>query len=267
MNNPYLSPPYRPTPGIARLATLRIIPYLIFTFDFRMSTQQPKPTSVLLVDDDMVFVKIVQHHLQKFQDHEFKMVWKDNVEDALEETKANHSLDIIITDYQLGGATGLDFCLQLNQLNCPIPIIFITSTRDVKLAIEAMKLGVEDFLVKDDMTESLLPRTILNVLDRVKRHKQMQAVEKRLLIAEKQAEAIRQLVVTVCHEFNNPLAAIKISSDLLQRQQLSDDDMLQLKQFEEHFEHIDSEIKRLRDINFEKYEFRDLNTSGESTAT
>ncbi|HEY5615802.1 MAG TPA: response regulator [Bacteroidota bacterium] len=225
-----------------------------------MNPQPAKTTNVLLVDDDMAFVKIVQHHLQKYQDHEYKLIWKDNVEAAIEETKKNPSLDIIITDYQFAGATGLDFCLQLNQLNNETPIIFITSTRDVKLAIEAMKLGVEDFLVKDDLTESLLPRTILNVLDRVQRHKQLQTVEKRLLIAEKQAEAIRELVVTVCHEFNNPLAAIKISSDLVQRQQLAPDDKTLMKKFEEHFVHIDTEIKRLRDINFEKYEFRKLST-------
>ncbi|HEY4612721.1 MAG TPA: response regulator [Bacteroidota bacterium] len=230
-----------------------------------MTTQPDKTSNVLLVDDDMAFVKIVQHHLQKYQDHEFKLVWKDNIEDALEETKTNTSLDIIITDYQFAGATGLDFCLQLSQLNSEIPVIFITSTRDYKLAIEAMKLGVEDFLVKDDLTESLLPRTILDVLERVKRHKQLQTVEKRLLIAEKQAEAIRQLVVTVCHEFNNPLAAIKISSDLVQRQQLAPDDKERMKQFEEYFIHIDTEIKRLRDISFEKYEFRKLPTSSDSS--
>jgi DNA-binding NtrC family response regulator len=223
-----------------------------------MMPQAPKTTSVLLVDDDVAFVKIVQHYLQKYQDHEFKLIWKDNVEDALEAAAGTPAPDIIITDYQFSGATGLDFCLQLNQLNSEIPIIFLTSTRDYKLAIEAMKLGVEDFLVKDDLTESLLPRTILNVLDRVKRHQQMEAVEKRLMIAEKQAEAIRQLVVTVCHEFNNPLAAIKISSDLVQRQPLSDADKQRMKKFEEFFVQIDDEIKRLRDINFEKYEFRHL---------
>lgn len=226
-----------------------------------MSSETAKKTNVLLVDDDVAFVKIVQHHLQKYQDHEFKVIWKDNVEDAIDETKANSTIDIIITDYQFAGATGLDFCLQLNQLNNQTPIIFITSMRDVKLAIEAMKLGVDDFLVKDDLTESLLPRTILNVLERVKHHQQLIAVEKRLLIAEKQAEAIRQLVVTVCHEFNNPLAAIKISSDLVQRQQLTTDDKKEMKKFEEFFVQIDTEIKRLRDINFEKYEFRSLSTS------
>lgn len=228
-----------------------------------MSTSSTKPINVLLVDDDRGFVKIVQHHLQKFQDQEFKLTWKESVEDALAEVKNSPAIDIIITDYQLPGATGLDFCLQLNQMNCEIPIIFITSTRDFKLAVEAMKLGVEDFLVKDDLTESLLPKTILNVVERVERRKQIHAVEKRLTIAEKQAEAIRQLVVTVCHEFNNPLAAIKISSDLLQRQQLPDNAKTLLKQFETYFEQIDTEIKRLRDLSFKKYEFRTLPTSSE----
>jgi DNA-binding NtrC family response regulator len=223
-------------------------------------TAPQKITHVLLVEDDTAFVKIVQNHLQKFQDHEFKMVWKDNVGDALQEIEANPGIDIIITDYQFSGASGLDFCLQLNQLNSQIPIIFITATGDVKLVIEAMKLGVEEFLVKDDLTDSLLPRTILNVLERVKRHKQMQAVEKRLLIADKQSEALRELVVTVCHEFNNPLAAIKISADLIQRQQLTLEDAIRMKSFEEYFSQIDREIKRLRDISFEKYEFRSLST-------
>jgi FixJ family two-component response regulator len=228
-----------------------------------MSTQPP--IRILLVDDDVNFVKIIQHHLQKFQEQEFTTIWKQTVEDALAEVNAKTPLDVIITDYQLPGATGLDFCLQLNQLNCQIPIIFITSTRDFKLAIEAMKLGVEDFLVKDDLTESLLPKTILNVLERVARRKQMQAVEKRLMIAEKQAEAIRQLVVTVCHEFNNPLAAIKISADLLQRQPLEEADQKLLKQFDEYFDRIDAKIKRLRDISFEQYEFRNLHHAAETT--
>ncbi len=229
-----------------------------------MSTPSTRPINVLLVDDDLGFVKIIQHHLQKFQDQEFKIVWKQSVEEALEEVHKNSSLDIIITDYQLPGATGLDFCLQLSQMRCNIPIIFITSTRDVKLAVEAMKLGVEDFLVKDDLTESLLPKTIVNVLERVERRKQMQAVEKRLTIAEKQAEAIRQLVVTVCHEFNNPLAAIKISSDLMLRQPLPEEHKKLLQQFETYFEQIDTEIKRLRDLSFEKYEFRNLSASSTS---
>jgi FixJ family two-component response regulator len=206
----------------------------------------------MLVDDDISFAKIVQHLLQQFQNRDFKLIWKESVEDALQEVKQNSTIDLILTDYVFPGSSGLEFCLQLNQMNSEIPIVFVTATRDFKLAIEAMKLGVEDFLIKEDLAESLLPRTIINVLDRARMHKQIKAVEKRMLIAEKRAEAIRELVVTVCHEFNNPLAAIKISADLIRRHDLSDDDRTVLKEFEESFQKIESEVKRLRDISFER---------------
>jgi CheY-like chemotaxis protein len=214
-----------------------------------------KAITVLLADDDIGFAKIVQHQLQFFQNREFHLIWKESVEEALQEIQANHTIDLILTDYVFPGSNGLEFCLQLNQMNSEIPIVFVTATRDFKLAIEAMKLGVEDFLIKEDLAESVLPRTILNVLDRVRMHKQIRAVEKRMMIAEKRAEAIRELVVTVCHEFNNPLAAIKISADLIRRQSPSEEDKDLLKGFEENFQKIESEVKRLRDISFERIDF------------
>lgn len=220
-----------------------------------------KTITVLLVDDDIGFAKVVQQQLKQFQNREFKLIWKESVENALVEIQTNPSVDLILTDYVFPGSNGLEFCLQLNQMNSEIPIVFVTATRDFKLAIEAMKLGVEDFLIKEDLAESLLPRTILNVLERVRMHKQIKAVEKRMLIAEKRAEAIRELVVTVCHEFNNPLAAIKISADLIHRQALTDEDKSLLKVFEDNFQKIESEVKQLRDISFERIEFHDSQVS------
>ncbi|HTY37228.1 MAG TPA: response regulator [Bacteroidota bacterium] len=219
------------------------------------SQRSPKPIVVLLADDDIGFAKIVQRQLQLFQNREFHLIWKESVEEALQELQSTKNIDLILTDYVFPGTNGLEFCLQLNQMNSDIPIVFVTATRDFKLAIEAMKLGVEDFLIKEDLAESVLPRTILNVLDRVRMHKQIRAVEKRMLIAEKRAEAIRELVVTVCHEFNNPLAAIKISADLIRRQAPTDEDKKLLKGFEENFQKIESEVKRLRDISFERIDF------------
>jgi DNA-binding NtrC family response regulator len=219
------------------------------------STTSPKPITVLLADDDIGFAKIVQDQLQQFQNREFKLIWKENVDEALQEIQSNHSIDLIVTDYVFPGTNGLEFCLQLNQMNSEIPIVFLTATRDFKLAIEAMKLGVEDFLIKEDLSESVLPRTILNVLERVRMQKQIRAVEKRMFIAEKRAEAIRELVVTVCHEFNNPLAAIKISADLIRRQALNDEERNLLKTFEQNFQKIESEVKRLRDFSFERIDF------------
>jgi FixJ family two-component response regulator len=222
---------------------------------------QKKHIQVLLVDDDTVFAKATQVFLNKYHRHKFILIWKDSVESALAEIAQNQGIDIILTDYYFPTSNGLEFCLQLDELGRAIPIIFLTATRDFKLAVEAMKLGVEDFLLKTEMNETLLPRTIISVLDRVKIRKQKQAIEKRLAMAENQAQAIRELVVTVCHEFNNPLAAVKISFDLLLRQALQKDEFEILESFESRFNKIDTEIKRLRDLNFERINFHGENPS------
>ena len=214
-----------------------------------------KVISVLLVEDDSTFVKVVQHQLKRFQAREFNLTWRDSVEEAMAELRRNSKFDVILTDYNFPTSNGLEFCLQLNQMGNETPIVFITATRDIKLAIEAMKLGVEDFLHKEDLTESHLPRTLVNVVDHVAMRKQMLAVEKRMNIAENRAQAIRELVVTVCHEFNNPLAAIKISSDLIQRQPLSAEDKSLMKQLDKSLAKIETEIKHLRDVTFEKIDF------------
>jgi FixJ family two-component response regulator len=225
------------------------------------SNDGANPVRILLVEDDAVFAKIVQTVLKVFKQRTLAVIWKDSVESALIEITNNQDIDIIITDYYFPTSNGLEFCLQLNQAGRSIPIIFLTGVHDFKLAVEAMKLGVEDFLVKDNFDRTNLPRTILSILDRVHLRKHKQAVEKRLAMAENRAQAIRELVVTVCHEFNNPLAAVKISFDLLQRQNTEKLPSGLLKDFESHFHAIDSEIKRLRDLNFERIDFHGTKSS------
>jgi FixJ family two-component response regulator len=218
------------------------------------------PVHILFVDDDAGFARIIQTVFGLFKQRTFIFTWKESVESALIEIAQNQEIDIILTDYYFPTSNGLEFCLQLNQMERSVPIVFLTGAHDFKLAVEAMKLGVEDFLVKDNFDQTHLPRTILSILDRVHLRTHKQAVEKRLIMAEDRAQAIRELVVTVCHEFNNPLAAVKISFDLLQRQNLGTVPQETMKSFESRFNTIDSEIKRLRDLNFERVDFHGDNT-------
>jgi FixJ family two-component response regulator len=220
---------------------------------------QSNPIRVLLADDDVTFSKIVRVILERYQQHTFSIVWKNSIESALAEIRENQKYDVILLDYNFPTSNGLEFCLQLEKRGYSIPIIFLTGSRDFKLAVEAMKLGVEDFLLKEDLDGAHLPRTILSILDRVYLRKQKQAIAKRLAMAENHDQAIRELVVTVCHEFNNPLAAVKISFDLLRRMTLGTVAPDVMQTFENRFNTIDSEIKLLRDLNFEQIDFHGKN--------
>ncbi|HEX7573797.1 MAG TPA: response regulator, partial [Bacteroidota bacterium] len=146
---------------------------------------------------------------------------------------------------------GLEVTRQIREKNIDIPIIFLTSNRDFRLAIEAMKFGVEDYLVKDEAVDSVLPRTIVNILERVRLKKRIAERVKADLIAKNRTNAIKELIVTVCHEFNNPLAAIKISTDILLRQALSPGERTLVEAMDRNVGLVEREIARLRDLDFD----------------
>lgn len=211
----------------------------------------PRPIRVLFVDDDTSYMAVAQHLLSKYQGMKFDILWKQNGREALEVLLKNPEIDLILMDYHLPEDNGLEVTRQIRVKNIDIPIIFLTSNRDFRLAIEAMKYGVEDYLVKDEAVDSVLPRTIVNILERVRLKKQIAERVKADLLAKNRTNAIRELIVTVCHEFNNPLAAIKISTDILLRQSLTDAERSLVEGMDRNVGLVEREIARLRDLDFD----------------
>ena len=209
------------------------------------------PIRLLFVDDDTSYMAVAQHLLSKYQGTRFDILWKQNGRGALEVLEKNPEIDLILMDYHLPEHNGLEVTRQIREKNIDIPIIFLTSNRDFRLAIEAMKFGVEDYLVKDEAVDSVLPRTIVNILERVHLKKRIAERGKADLIAKNRTNAIKELIVTVCHEFNNPLAAIKISTDILLRQALSPGERTLVEAMDRNVGLVEKEIARLRDLDFD----------------
>lgn len=214
--------------------------------------ETPDVINILFVDSDTSYMAVAQYHLSRFQGKKFNVVWKQDGSAAIEELKTNPALHLAVIAYYLPEVNGLEVTKAIREQNIDIPIIFLTSSKDFDLAIEVMRLGVEDYLIKDEAVESVLPRTIINILERVLLKRKIAMQQKAELIARKRTEAIKELVVTVCHEFNNPLAAIKISTDILLRQQLPPNEKKLVEELDNHIALVEKEISKLRDINFER---------------
>jgi FixJ family two-component response regulator len=155
-------------------------------------------------------------------------------------------------DYFFPHENGVEIAKTLAGKNFGLPIILLTSNKDFRIAIEAMKYGVEDYLLKEEAVDSILPRTIVSVLERKKLDRQRLEAEKQERLTHKANEAIQELIVTMCHEFNNPLAAIKISTDILLRQKVSEDQKATLVKLNSHINHLEKQIIKLRDLNVAK---------------
>jgi DNA-binding NarL/FixJ family response regulator len=214
----------------------------------RVIMETSSPINLLFIDDDPSYMAVAQHLLSKYQGRRFNIQWKQDGTAALEYLRAKLPADMLLIDYYLPEMNGLEVTKAIRQENIDVPIIFLTSNRDFRLAIEVMKYGVEDYIVKDEAVDSVLPRTILNILERVRLKRQITDQKKADLILQKKTDAIRELIVTVCHEFNNPLAAIKISTDIIRRQSTIEDDKRILTDLDGHIDTVEQEINRLRDI-------------------
>jgi DNA-binding NtrC family response regulator len=207
--------------------------------------------SVLIVDNDADYAGVVKHHLQAFQASRFNVDVAPNGDDALSRLGAAPPIDIVLMNYDMPNGNGLEITRRISEGPHSVPIILLTSGRDFRIAIEAMKYGVEEYLVREQAVDTMLPRTIAGVLERTKIKKRIHDAEREKLISQKRTEAIRELVVTMCHEFNNPLAAIKISVDILARQSIEPPDKKLLAELNSNISLLEKQIIRLRDLNQE----------------
>ncbi|MBA4313662.1 MAG: hypothetical protein C0417_13640 [Chlorobiaceae bacterium] len=207
---------------------------------------------ILVIDDDKAFVDVIRHHLRPFQNKIFNLTAIQDPEKAILTLQQDSSFDLILMDYFLPGTNGIELSKTIHSHNIQIPIVLLTSNKDFRIAIEAMKYGVEDYLIKEEAIDTILPRTIINVIDRVSLSKRINEAEKEQMMTAKKMEAVQELVVTMCHEFNNPLAAIKISTDILMRQSVSTEQKITLSRFNENIGLLEKQIVLLRDLNIDK---------------
>jgi response regulator of citrate/malate metabolism len=219
-----------------------------------MEKLNPNTVAVMLIDDDPSYVSVLEHQLSGYPGKHFTFSWVNDGEQAVGLMKNGDRTDLIIMDYYLANSNGIETTKKILEAGFSVPIIFLTSNKDFRLAIEAMKYGIEDYLVKEELSDTILAKTILNTIDRFHLHQQMKEMEKERLFSARSSEAIQELIVTMCHEFNNPLAAIKISADILSRQNITQDERSLLQKLNKNITSLEQQIIKLRDLNSEDHQ-------------
>lgn len=129
---------------------------------------------------------------------------------------AEWSPSLILLDVELPGMNGFSVCSTVRAAargEHPL-IVMVTSNDDVASKLTGFKVGADDYLVKPVDPQELLTRVTKLLGDR-------EAQER--AIKQRRREAMNELVATVCHEINNPLAAAVGYLELLQHNDLPAD--------------------------------------------
>ncbi len=107
--------------------------------------------TVLIVEDDPLVNKAIKDALTSKYTRVFSYL---NALEAINDINLI-APDLILLDIFLGPHNGLEILEQLRNQGYTVPVIIMTATSDIKMAVRAMKLGAEDFIVKPIDLEQL----------------------------------------------------------------------------------------------------------------
>ncbi|HOF58702.1 MAG TPA: response regulator [Syntrophorhabdaceae bacterium] len=124
--------------------------------------KKDKLFQILIVDDNAEIREIVQEYLA---DSDCQIEGASNGKEALEKYNKN-PYDIIITDLKMPGISGIELIKLLKQKTDAIEFIIITGYASVDTAIEAVRIGAFDYIVKPFRMEELKV-TIKNAKEKI----------------------------------------------------------------------------------------------------
>ena len=168
----------------------------------------PQSLKVLIVEDNLDDAKMVLRELKRdgFEPISQRVDTETAFLDGLQS-----DLDFILSDYSMPEFSGLRALELLKKSGLEIPFILISGTIGEDIAVEAMKLGATDYLLKDRLAR--LGPAVRRALQEVEERNQRRQIERQFIEAQKM-EVIGHLASGIAHDFNNILAVIMGYSDL-----------------------------------------------------
>jgi DNA-binding NtrC family response regulator len=103
------------------------------------------PINLLLVDDEQSFVEIMSQRLRR---RGFIVSYACSGKDALNGLEADNSIEVVILDVKMPGMDGIETLRMIKKKRPLVKVIMFTGHATVDSAIEAMKLGAIDYLMK-----------------------------------------------------------------------------------------------------------------------
>lgn len=182
----------------------------------RHSPVTQMPFCVLLVEDDPAEVSEIEGRL-----HSFDADWRVQSVSTLAAARdalGQQRFDLVLLDHSLPDGAGL----RLLHATLDTPVVFLAVSRGEELALQALRSGAADYLLKDDHRNylSLLPFVARSA---VRRHRDQMSLREtkeacRRMEAQlrraRQLETLGTLAGGVAHEFNNIMASILGNAEL-----------------------------------------------------
>jgi len=137
-----------------------------------------KALRILLIDDNpsdrLLAIRSLKPEFPNLQVEEIKEA------EGLAQAVAVGHFELVITDYQLRWTTGIEVLRTIKELYPNCPVIMFTNTGSEEIAVEAMKSGLDDYILKSSKPSMRLPAAVRLVLERAETQRRAALLDIRL---------------------------------------------------------------------------------------
>lgn len=171
---------------------------------------------MVIEDNDGDFLLIEDYLIETFKTVQIKrfVIFSEFID--FKKTSTDFNYDLILLDLNLPDLLGMELIENVLSTNIQVPIIILTGYADLLLAKESLKLGVEDFLIKDEVTPSILHKSIEFALSRSQYIKHIQI----------QNEKLKNIAWTQSHVVRAPLSRMLGIINLIETDKGNLDDLM-----------------------------------------
>jgi len=167
--------------------------------------------------------------------------------DSLRAALREQRWDAVLSDFRMPGFSGLDALQVFRESGLDIPFIFVSGTIGEEIAVEAMKAGASDYVMKENLARlaPAMERELTQAAIRAEHRQGQQAA-----MQQERLRALGQMASGIAHDINNALSpAAMYAQSLLEREPgLSERARDRLQQIDRAITDVAATLSRLRDF-------------------
>ncbi|MCF6405818.1 sigma-54 dependent transcriptional regulator [Chitinophaga filiformis] len=118
---------------------------------------------IFIVEDDKWYGGLLQHYLSQNPDYEVTLIGSGK--ECL--AQLHRKPDLVTIDFGLPDMNGEELYKKIKQAQPNLPVIIISAQERITTAVDLLKMGAEDYLVKDDNTQQLLWKAIIRLREKL----------------------------------------------------------------------------------------------------